>query len=399
MIHVIGGTYIELCPERRWKETFGSGLRSSIALRQLGVRVDFSTFIGTNQKDVLFARAEHIVLHPTYTKETIRFHYLHALSRPAIGPERYVRGCLASPKSIEVSAEKVLRFGMVEGSAKVEAQMATYDPQAPNGPRPFGENGSRAKRLAIVANHREAELMTRRVQPDLACKALVKQGAEVAVVKCGPDGCFVGTAKEVGHVPAYYSRRTWPIGAGDIFSAIFAYGWMEQGMKPVKAADLASRGTSHFVENGFPTEEALQKQKFTPLRRLSPRRRKKVYLAGPFFNMAQRWLIEEFRNALIDAKVRVFSPLHDVGRGEAKVVYGPDMKGLKESGVVLACLDGLDSGTIYEIGYAHKLGLKVIGYVSAEREEDLKMIVGGGSEMTSDFATAVYLTIWAATCK
>ncbi len=91
--------------------------------------------------------------------------------------------------------------------------------------------------------------------------------------------------------------------------------------------------------------------------------------------------------------------MHDVGRGEAKVVYRPDMKGLRESGVVLACLDGLDPGTIYEVGYAHSHGSKVIGYVAGERPEDLKMIEGGGCEMTNDFATAVYLTIWAATSE
>jgi nucleoside 2-deoxyribosyltransferase len=62
-------------------------------------------------------------------------------------------------------------------------------------------------------------------------------------------------------------------------------------------------------------------------------------------------------------------------------------------------LDGLDPGTIYEVGYAHSRGTKVIAFVSAERPEDLKMIIGGGSQITNDFATALYSTVWAATCK
>lgn len=61
-----------------------------------------------------------------------------------------------------------------------------------------------------------------------------------------------------------------------------------------------------------------------------------------------------------------------------EAVYDPDIDGLKQSGVVLACLDGLDPGTLYEIGYAHRYGLPVIVFVSAEREEDLKMPIGGG---------------------
>jgi nucleoside 2-deoxyribosyltransferase len=400
VIHVVGGTYLELCPERKWFELFGSGLRASHALKRLKTRVHFHTFAGANQKNVLLARSDNITLHPTDTRRTIGFNYLHTISRPSMEPVNYIRYCMAKPRVIELSEDKILRFGMVEGSAKVDGKMVTYDPQTADGPQSFHANGSRAERLAVVANQREAEQMTRASRPEAACKALLRGGAEVAVVKCGPDGCLVGTARGVVRVPAYLSRRTWPIGSGDVFSAIFAHGWMEEERGPVEAADRASRGTSYFVEAGeFPTEDDLQKKKFKPLKRLPWKKQKKVYLAGPFFNLAQRWLIEEFRNALLDAKVKVFSPLHDVGRGEAKVVYGPDMKGLKESGVVLACLDGLDPGTIYEIGYAHSLKAKVICFVSSERPEDLKMIEGGGSEMTNDFATAVYLTVWAATCK
>src|SRR5580700_6637394 len=55
-------------------------------------------------------------------------------------------------------------------------------------------------------------------------------------------------------------------------------------------------------------------------------------------------------------------------------------------------------GTNYEIGYAHSRGLPVIVFVSNERDEDLKMQKGGGSRVVNDFATALYLTVWAATC-
>lgn len=332
--------------------------------------------------------------------ETVTFSYLHPLSKPAIEPDNYVRACGQKQGEIVVKAAKVLRFGMVEGSAKVEAKMATYDPQTPSDPRDFGENGSVAERLAVVANKTEASRLTDEKTPEKACMAILKGGAEVAVVKCGTDGCVVATSRGVAKVPAYRTTRVWRIGSGDVFSALFAHGWMELGLQPVKAADRASRGASHYVQTlAFPNRNEVNKRGLRPLRRLPARRHKQVYLAGPFFNLAQRWLIEEFRQALSGAGVRVFSPLHAVGRGGPEVVYEPDMKGLRECGVVLACLDGLDSGTIYEVGYAHCLGKKVIAFVTAERNEDLKMIIGGKSDMTGDFATALYLTVWAATCE
>jgi nucleoside 2-deoxyribosyltransferase len=225
-------------------------------------------------------------------------------------------------------------------------------------------------------------------------------GAEVAVVKCGTAGCVVGTARGISSVPAYRTKSVWPIGSGDVFSALFAFGWMDQKLEPVEAATLASKGASHYVETKlFPSNKDLGSTTFQPLRPLSPEKSKKIYLAGPFFNLPQRWLIEEFKCALDNAGVQVFSPLHNVGRGAATDVYNPDIEGLKSCSVILACLDGLDPGTIYEIGYAHSLGAKVIVFVSAERNEDLKMIVGGGSQVTNDFATALYLTVWAATCE
>ena len=78
--------------------------------------------------------------------------------------------------------------------------------------------------------------------------------------------------------------------------------------------------------------------------------------------------------ALFNQGLKVFSPLHDVGRGNADDVAPADLKGLDRSSVVLAIIDGLDPGTIFEIGYARAKGIPVIAYVENEKEEDLKMI-------------------------
>lgn len=400
MIHVVGGTYLEHCREPHYFELFGSGLRASLTLQAQKSRVRFSTFVDSRQNQVLQAKAGNISLNVIDARKTVQFSYLHPLSRPTIEPDSYVRSCSYQPREIEVQADKILRFGMIEGSARVCGKMVTYDPQTPDNPRPFSENGSVAERLAVVANRTEALRLTGKQKPIEACKIILKKGAEVAVVKCGTAGCIVGTSSGIRTVPAFRTNRVWPIGSGDVFSALFAHGWMELGLKPFEAAYRASQGTSYYVEQQqFPSREQIQKNKFKPLHVLPPKRRKQVYLAGPFFNLSQRWLIEEFKNALFDCGVRVFSPLHDVGRGAANDIYAADIEGLKKSGVILACLDGLDSGTIYEVGYAHCLNKKVIAFVSGEQPEDLKMIVGGGSQMTNDFATALYLTVWSAICR
>lgn len=389
MIHVVGGTYLEQCREQRWCELFGSGLRASLALAEIQRNVQFSTFIGGRQRGVLLAKSAKIQVHAIEAPQTVIFDYVHALARPDIRPDDYARGDGALRQSIDVKSDKVLRFGMVEGSAKVSARMATYDPQSPTAPVNFEENGSKADRLAVVANRHEAERLTGKALATDACKAILKNGAEVAVVKCGAHGCVVATSKGISTVPAYRTKKVWPIGSGDVFSALFANGWMEVGMSPKDAADRASRGTSHFVETVlFPSRRDLGRKGFVPLKQLPVRKHKKVYLAGPFFNFAQRWLIEEFRSALRQANLKVFSPFHDVGRGEAQLIYDPDIKGLRESGVVLACLDGLDPGTLYEIGYAHSLGLKVIAFVSGEHPEALK-IGGNSTRRTMLFVSAL----------
>ena len=89
MIHVVGGTYLELCPERKWFELFGSGLRASVALARLQAGVHFTTFAGANQKDVLLGRAENMTLHPIEVEKTIGFHYFHTLSKPVVDLYRF----------------------------------------------------------------------------------------------------------------------------------------------------------------------------------------------------------------------------------------------------------------------------------------------------------------------
>ncbi|MFP3548205.1 nucleoside 2-deoxyribosyltransferase, partial [Rhizobium sp. SIMBA_035] len=75
--------------------------------------------------------------------------------------------------SIEVQDEAVLRFGRLEGSAKVDAAWCVYDPQSAFGPEPFWENGSKAQHLAIVGNRSEIIAMASESDPAKAAAKLI----------------------------------------------------------------------------------------------------------------------------------------------------------------------------------------------------------------------------------
>jgi nucleoside 2-deoxyribosyltransferase len=120
----------------------------------------------------------------------------------------------------------------------------------------------------------------------------------------------------------------------------------------------------------------------------------KIYLAGPFFTYAQRWLIDQIRTILHSMGLTVFSPWHDIGHGIASEVVSKDLEGLEQSQLVFAIIDGLDSGTLFEVGYAVKNGIPVIAYVQNETEESVKMLEGTGCVLEKDLTTAIYKSYW-----
>ncbi|WP_221623397.1 nucleoside 2-deoxyribosyltransferase [Burkholderia ubonensis] len=63
---------------------------------------------------------------------------------------------------------------------------------------------------------------------------------------------------------------------------------------------------------------------------------------------------------------------------------------------VLAILDGLDAGTVFEVGYARAKGIPIYALAQAVNEEDLKMVVGSDCNMFFDFVTALHHTAWKA---
>ena len=120
----------------------------------------------------------------------------------------------------------------------------------------------------------------------------------------------------------------------------------------------------------------------------------RVYLAAPFFDLGQRWIVEETRSLLLDMGVDVFSPLHDVGSGPGHLVAPQDLLGLDSANAVLAILNGADVGTVFEVGYAVAKKLPVVALAQNMRAEDLKMIEGTGGFVVEDLVSAIYHVVW-----
>lgn len=394
MMEIAGGVYREKCAYPAWDRLFGSGLRAAAAVSGLSKGVRLHTYAPLDWIDSVrsSAAAFGISAAVTPSEEDIEFSYFHPMSRAVLSP--------AHPKEmppISATGDAVLRFGFVEGTAVVRGRRVVFDPQTGSGVERFGANGSMAEELALVLNGWEAEQATGLPALEAGPELLKSQDAAVVITKLGPEGARVFMrGQEPVTVPSYMSDRVFKIGSGDVFSAMFALHWAERGVAPAAAADLASRSVAHFVNRHrlpVPVSEGMEHGKAIHPK-ASPG---KVYLAGPFFTLSQRWLIEETRDALFGLDLDVFSPLHDAGTGHSAVsLADADLRGLDGSAVVLALVDGHDPGTIFEIGYARKANIPVI--VLAERFDGYHrtMFEGTGCHIEDDYTTALYRAAWTA---
>lgn len=387
---VTGGLYRERCVVPAWNHLYGSGGRAAAALARHGTAVELVTYCETSflPRAQQLLSLSHVRLTATPSRGTPAFHYFHPMSRP----DMYWSGEREAP--IDVEGDVVLRFGMLEGEARVNARTAVFDPQSSG--VTYRDNGSAAERVATILN--EQELHALAPGPDLEGAArglLAGHPNDIVVVKRGAHGAEVlGAEGLIGRAPAYWSPRVFKIGSGDVFSAAFTLFWAVEGREPAVAVDLASRAVAHYVAcraPPIPGASDLQGEALPSY--TSPGR---VYLAAPFFSLGERWVVEEARGALLGLGCEVFSPLHEVGFGEPEDVAPRDLAGLDGCTAVLAILDGGDPGTLFEVGHARLRGIPVVGLAENVRAHDVTMPLGTGSEIVDDFATAVYRTAWAA---
>ena len=394
---IIGGTYTENCniPCVN-QQLFGSGLRALALFHELvpDRHVCFKTCCSRQKEKLIRAFHSRANTRIDVTENVdVQFFYEHPFRVSEIYPRMDILA--DNKKTIEAEGDDILIFGMMEANVKVHGNIVVYDPQTANEQYLFSRTGSYVNNLIYVLNSHEAKALSRKntifEQRDFffdteKCHALV--------IKSGADGAFLFRSKsdEGTVIPVYKTDRVWSIGTGDIFTSYFAF-MVFEGADIHDAAIGASQAVACYSQKGAIKGIAgmMKSFNFSPL---IPRKQGQIYLAGPFFSVAQLWLVGEFYKALKSEGIKVFSPLHDVGIGNAEEVTDKDIEGLNQSDVVLAIVDGLDSGTLFECGYAVAKGKKVVAFVQNESDKALQMLKGTGCDIEEDFTTAVYKSIW-----
>ena len=109
---------------------------------------------------------------------------------------------------------------------------------------------------------------------------------------------------------------------------------------------------------------------------------KKIYIAGPLFNIHEKKYLEEIANVLESDGYDCFLPHRDqtgIDREELKnnemsqstknIIFQTDIKALQESDLIVALVTGqdIDSGTASEIGYMYANNKPVIAITAEER--------------------------------
>lgn len=388
---IAGGLYREEVIWPYWSRIYGSGGRAAAAVSSLSPGTRLVSYAHGGWADDARASmgAFGVDTDLREIEDDLSFHYLYPLGRSEL------RGYSGQQlPTLSAIGDVVLCFGFVEGDATITARRAIYDPQNAEEVLKFWNNGSRADQLAIVLNAFELETSVGRGGTAGAHDLMARCKADVVVVKDGPRGATAYDSSGEYWVPAYQAESIFKIGSGDVFSAAFAHFWGEARHDVREAADLASRAVSRYVatRNVQINRSELNDAVAAPMVTHG-----QIYLAGPFFNLAQRWLIEEAKRCLEDLDATVFSPVHLVGTsGTAKDIAQADLQGLEQSNAVLAIIDGEDAGTLFEVGYARKLGIPVVALAESPKPESLTMLEGSGCNVVNDFTTAVYRAMWAA---
>ncbi|HEV8239223.1 MAG TPA: PfkB family carbohydrate kinase [Thermoanaerobaculia bacterium] len=397
-VTVVGGVYAEVVRSPPRYELFGSGGRGAAVLSALGCEVELLTAIDTKTRELFepMATGFRFVLRATDVPITTQFVYEHPLGAPRTRPLLIPQ---LSPGALTVQADDVLLFGMLEGTPRVTGRRIVYDPQDPLSPKWLDDTDSRAAQVTYVLNLTEGRLLTGQEAPHaIVASVLAKPNVSACALKLGPRGALVGDRKgQVEHIPCYRTERVWPVGSGDIFAGAVAWG-IFQDQTIFTSASAASRAVALYANSqaipsqadlltgdSFPFEEVQIKDLST---------RPRIYLGGPFFTIQDHWLVEEARSILQGMGLQVFSPLHDVGEGNAEQVAPRDLQAIRDSSLVFALLESLDPGTLFEVGFARALDRPVIAYVGQVPEGHLKMVTGSGCKTERDLTTALYEAAW-----
>lgn len=398
MINVIGGTYREVNLDYISNNIYGSGLRAvKYLLESSTLNVNFYTAGNEDSKKYLkdFKQIykERFDFQIEGTNSILTFKYNFALDNPTIYPSPQL---IDQKTNINVSEGNIICFGMLDASFSINANKVVYDPQTSINPIIFSKE-NKAKELIYIVNSTEAEVLSQsKAKKDILRFFFIEEKVTALIIKSGPKGAslFLNEETEIA-IPSYITENVYKIGSGDIFTTVFGRYWLEGNLPLEDCARYASKATalycndeSYFIKESFFENFTFKEYIYKDLRE------KQIYLASPIFSLSEVILIDKIRNAFQDIGVKVFSPYHDIGYGSERFIAEADLKGLNDSDIVFSVLDGLDSGTLVELGYAMAKNMRIIGYHRTESIESLLMLECANISYFKDLTTAIYQTIW-----
>ncbi len=401
MIHIIGGFYKELCLYPEWDYHFGSGGRAAAILSKFDEKICFHSYVHKSREREFkyFSNIYNIDINLLPSTEVINFEYYHALSAPNI---HTLNNPIKIQKETIVTEDIVICYGMMEApNPKLNADYVVFDPQSESNPSMIFDNGSKINHLALILNAEEGKRFTSENNIENIAQAFFKKtnNLEVLILKDGPFGAHLFYNNMYYYIDAYQTNNVFKIGSGDVFVAIFGYLWAKDKLNPVEAAEKASIATAMYCENKIFQIDKNSLFKNNNLKKINidkEKFNKAIYLAGPFFTMADRWLIEEAKFQLEKFNANVFSPLHDVGYGKSDFIVKEDLKGIDKADILYAVLNDYDPGTIFEIGYAISKNIPVVIFIENKIQINMTMFEGSGCIIENDFTTSIYKVIWEA---
>ncbi|WP_374172164.1 PfkB family carbohydrate kinase [Flavobacterium tructae] len=394
MITVVGGTYREIDYDDISIEIYGSGFRATKFLLENDCKAHFETVGNSN---VIGYLNENKKVYNGFTfeckecDEIITFKYSFSLDQPTIFPHLLT---IQKAEQINIKSENLIAFGMLETDFTLSGNKVVYDPQTPIKPKKFSEFG-KAEELVYIVNKNEASSIAFSEDiEEIKNYFFNSEQAKAFIIKNGPFGATLYLKDKEVKIPSYITNNVNKIGSGDIFTASFGYYWMMKGLSLEDSAIYASRSTAIYCDKKVYVETSTLDVFNYPEFNNQAFSEKQVYLASPFFSIAELILIDKIRSAFLSFGIKVFSPFHDIGLGEDAIIAKKDLEGIENSDIIFCVLDNLDSGTLIESGYSLAKGKKMIGYHRTCDDNKLLMLKPANIHFYQHLTTAIYQTIW-----
>jgi len=109
-----------------------------------------------------------------------------------------------------------------------------------------------------------------------------------------------------------------------------------------------------------------------------------VYIAAGWFSDEQHKALEEIKDVLKGWKV--FSPKDDTNPDYGwDTVFSKNMENLDKCDLVVASTVGKDMGTLFECGYAHAIGKKIVYYAPGLEGDFNLMLAKSASRVCTSF--------------